>query len=184
MYVSTKKAKEYYSVSIDTLRRWAEHGKIKTTRTKGNHRRYFIPKEYTRKRNIIYARVSSSKQKVNLENQIRYLQKKYPSYELITDIGSGINFKRKGLQTILDELFKGNIKNVVVTSKDRFTRFGFELFEYIFSKFGYKIKNLNSNKIKSEEELANDLLSIITVFTARHNGRRSYGNKKNKNISK
>ena len=185
MYVKTKEARAHYNVSNDTLRRWCKAGKIRTIRTKGNHRRYFIPDENDNKRNIIYARVSSTKQKSDLENQIRYLQRLYPSHELITDIGSGINFKRKGLQTILDELFKRNINEVVVASKDRLTRFGFEMFENIFNQFGSKIKNINSCKIKYEEqELANDLLSIVTVFTAKYHGRRSYNYKKNKNLSK
>ena len=116
--------------------------------------------------------------------KINFLTKKYPSYEIITDIGSGINFKRKGLQQILDDLFEQNISEVVVASKDRFSRFGYELFEYIFNKFGAKITCVNKQLDQTiKEELAEDLLSIITVFTARYHGKRKYNvHQENKNI--
>mgnify|MGYP005649714597 FL=1 len=184
MYVKAKEAADYHGVSIQTLRRWANNGKIQFIRTNGNHRRFLIRNEEKTKK-IIYARVSSQKQKSNLQNQIKYLKKKYPKYELITDIGSGINFKRKGLQRILDGLFDGTIEEVVVTTQDRLVRFGFDLFKYIFIKVGSKLTVINSKKNDNDEsELSEDLLSIITVFTARHYGRRRYNSdKKNKNIS-
>ena len=180
MYVDTPTAKKYYGVSKDTLRRWSKKGKIDFIRTKGNHRRYFVPdkQERTIKR-IIYARVSSAKQKEHLKNQIEFLTKKFPDYQLISDIGSGINFERRGLKTILEQLFERNIKEVVVASKDRFTRFGFSLFEFLFNKFGAKFAVINSGKCKSDEqELTENLLSIVTVFTAKYYGKRKY-NKNN-----
>ena len=184
MYVKAKEAADYHGVSIQTLRRWANNGKIQFIRTNGNHRRFLIRNEEKTKK-IIYARVSSQKQKSNLQNQVKYLKKRYPKYELITDIGSGINFKRKGLQRILDGLFDGTIEEVVVTTQDRLVRFGFDLFKYIFIKVGSKLTVINSKKNDNDEsELSEDLLSIITVFTARHYGRRRYNSdKKNKNIS-
>ena len=183
MYVKPKEAAKYYGVSIQTLRRWARNEKVQFIRTDGNHRRYLIKNEEKTKK-IIYARVSSQKQKSNLQNQIKYLKKKYPKYELITDIGSGINFKRKGLQRILDGLFDGTIEEVVVTTQDRLVRFGFDLFKYIFIKVGSKLTVINSKKNDNDEsELSEDLLSIITVFTARYYGRRRYNdNKKNKDL--
>ena len=184
MYVKPKEAAKYYGVSIQTLRRWANNGKIQFIRTNGNHRRFLIRNEEKTKK-IIYARVSSQKQKSNLQNQVKYLKKRYPKYELITDIGSGINFKRKGLQRILDGLFDGTIEEVVVTTQDRLVRFRFDLFKYIFIKVGSKLTVINTKKSENDEsELSEDLLSIITVFTARHYGRRRYNSdKKNKNIS-
>jgi excisionase family DNA binding protein len=184
MYVKPKEAAKYYGVSIQTLRRWARNEKVQFIRTDGNHRRYLIKNEEKTKK-IIYARVSSQKQKSNLQNQVKYLKKRYPKYELITDIGSGINFKRKGLQRILDGLFDGTIKEVVVTTQDRLVRFRFDLFKYIFIKVGSKLTVINTKKSENDEsELSEDLLSIITVFTARHYGRRRYNSdKKNKNIS-
>ena len=181
-YVHTGEAQEHYGVSIDTLRNWEKKGKIKTIRTAGGHRRYFVPEKNEGKK-IIYARVSSSKQSDNLDNQIKYLKERYPTHELIQDIGSGINFERRGFRKILDELFANNIQEVVVTSKDRLCRFGNELFEYMFHKFGARLEILNSNEHVSKtpnEELAEDLLSIVTVFTARYHGSRKYKNSKKK----
>ena len=186
MYVTPAEARKYYKVSDDSLRRWAKKGKIMFKVTEGKHRRYFVPNSKNSQK-IIYARVSSSKQKPNLENQVNFLKKKYPEYTLVTDIGSGINFKRKGLWKILEQLFQGDIQEVVVTSADRLTRFGFDLFKKIFNKFGSKLTIINAHKYKSpQEELAEDLLSIVTIFTAKHHGQRRYTieDKENKDISK
>ena len=179
VYVSAKEAQKHYGVSIDTLRNWANKGQVETFRTQGGHRRFFIP-EKTSGRKIIYARVSSSKQSNNLDNQIKFLKERYPTHELITDIGSGINFKRKGFTKILDDLFSYNVEEVVVTSKDRLCRFGNELIEYIFKKFGGRLQVINTIEHESKtpnEELAEDLLSIVTVFTARYHGSRKYAKK-------
>ena len=174
MYVKPAEARKHYKVSNDTLRRWAKNGRIMFKVTEGKHRRYFIP-DPKNSQKIIYARVSSSKQKSNLENQVNFLKKKYPEYTLITDIGSGINFKRKGLWKILEQLFQGDVQEVVVTSSDRLTRFGFDLFKKIFHKFGSQLTVINADKYKSpQEELAEDLLSIVTIFTAKHHGQRRY----------
>ena len=176
VYVSAKEAQKHYGVSIDTLRNWANKGQVETFRTQGGHRRFFIP-EGTSGRKIIYARVSSSKQSNNLDNQIKFLKERYPTHELVTDIGSGINFKRKGFTKILDDLFAHNVEEVVVTSKDRLYRFGNELIEYIFKKFGGRLRVINTIEYESKtpnEELAEDLLSIVTVFTARYHGSRKY----------
>ena len=179
MFVNACKAQEFYGVTLDTLREWDKKGKIETVRTSGGHRRFFVPEKNDGKK-IIYARVSSKKQSDNLDNQIKYLQSKYPTYELITDIGSGINFERKGFRKILEQLFSNNIQTVVVTSKDRLCRFGIELFEYIFQRFGARLEILDSNEYEPKspnEELADDLLSIVTVFTAKHHSRRNYKKK-------
>ena len=179
MFVNASKAQEFYGVTLDTLREWDKKGKIETVRTSGGHRRFFVPEKNDGKK-IIYARVSSKKQSDNLDNQIKYLQSKYPTYELISDIGSGINFERKGFRKILEQLFSNNIQTVVVTSKDRLCRFGIELFEYIFQRFGARLEILDSNEYEPKspnEELADDLLSIVTVFTAKHQGRRNYKKK-------
>ena len=126
---------------------------------------------------IIYSRVSSNKQKEDLQRQTEYLQTKYPEHQSITDIGSGINFNRKGLRQILEGVFKGNITEVVVAHKDRFTRFGYDLFEWIFEQHqAVLICDNKDNKDNKEptNELTDDLMSIITVFTARYYGKRKY----------
>lgn len=174
-YVSANKASKYYHVSPQTLKRWADKERLEYKITDGGHRRYFTPVPNVEGETIIYARVSSSKQEGDLKRQVNYLQKLYPTYTVVTDIGSGINFKRKGLLAILDKLFSHNVKEVVVASQDRFTRFGFDLFEFIFERLGAQLTYVNGKQLKSsEEELADDLLAIITVFTARYYGKRKY----------
>ena len=175
-------------ISQNTLRKWADEGKITTFRAggKGSHRRYKIdntskeaiapiPTASSERRKIIYARVSTKKQSENLSRQIEYLRDKYPNHELISDIGSGINFKRKGLNAILDSAFKGNLEEVVVAYKDRLCRFGFELFKTIFTKLSNAtIVVFNENIGSQDEELASDVLEIVTVFSAKINGRKKY----------
>ena len=128
---------------------------------------------------IIYCRVSSNKQKDDLKRQIEYLQNLYPSHDIISDIGSGINFKRKGIQTILEYALQQNIEEIVVAYKDRLARFGYELLEKTIELSGGKITVINNEKYKSNsEELAEDLLSIIHIFNCRQMGKRRYNNKK------
>jgi len=196
MYVSSKKAQTYYEVSADTLRRWANDGTIQFTKSKGGHRRYFIEREQTttclnssvkNKKNprqkIIYARVSSKKQESDLDNQIQFLKNKYPGHTIMSDIGSGINFKRPKFNTILDRVFDGCVEEVVVYSYDRLSRFGRELIEKMFKRFNTKLIVVNNTVEKSSnEELAEDLLSIVTVFTARYHGSRKYKNGKGSEI--
>jgi len=169
---------EKLQVSKETLRQWADKGKIKVVKTSGGHRRYIYDEQTNveqSKINFIYARVSSTKQKEDLKRQVALLKKQYPKYTVITDIASGINFKRKGINTILEAVIKGNVGEVVVAYKDRLTRFGFEFFETIFKHFSTTITVLNNSDDETPEtELAEDLMSVITVFSARYYGTRKY----------
>ena len=185
MYVKPKEASKYYNVSENALRTWANKGQIKHITTKGGHRRYLltetkeqnkqdISKPKHKKLQIIYARVSSAKQKDDLKRQTKYLSTKYPKHKIITDTGSGINFKRKEFRKILEGVFKGTIKEVVVAYKDRFTRFGYELFEWIFQTHGAKLIYDKESNSEFQTELSDDLMAIITVFTARYYGKRKY----------
>jgi len=178
MSLLLKPLKNYKSqklqVSQQTLRRWASVGKISFITTDGGHRRYYLPSSHPTASKIIYARVSSKKQSADLQRQISFLQNQFPEYEIITDIGSGINFQRPGLISILERLFQNNIQELVVAHKDRLTRFGFDLFVWIFSQFGATINVIQDQKSSPSEELSNDLLAIITVFTARLHGSRKY----------
>jgi putative resolvase len=183
-YVSPREAADYYKVSEETLRDWANKDKIKYIRTIGKHRRYFINENQNGK-SYVYARVSSRKQEEDLQRQITYLQHRYRSHEVVKDIGSGVNFKRQGFKTILEQLFERNVKEVVVTSSDRWARLGAADFIWLFEYFGAKLTILKSKEIQSwSEELAEDLLEIVTVFTARYHGKRKYDNKKNKILSR
>jgi excisionase family DNA binding protein len=184
MFVNASKASKYYNVHQETLRLWANEGKIEHEKTLGGHRRYKIPNDdLDRKGCYVYARVSSKKQEEDLERQVKYLEKKYPNYKVIRDIGSGLNFKRKGFRRILERLFKGDIKEVVISSSDRFSRFGTrEFFCWLFEQFGGRLSILENKKYENpNEELSEDLLEIITVFSARFYGRRKYKSSDEKN---
>ena len=178
MYVSSERASRYFSVCQETLRLWANDGKIEYQKTLGVHRRYKIPVEVSDPKEgyYLYARVSSKKQGDDLGRQVKYLRKKYPDYQIVQDIGSGLNFKRPGFRKILEQLFQGDIKEVIVSSSDRFSRFGArEFFCWLFEHFGGKLTILeNKNYANPEEELSKDLLEIIAVFSARYHGRRKY----------
>ncbi|KAF5827403.1 hypothetical protein DUNSADRAFT_715 [Dunaliella salina] len=188
------------NVSKETLRLWSEENKIRFTTTKGGHHRYIIEEHVqpeTNKRKIIYARVSSQKQQQDLERQIEFLQTKYPSYEIITDIASGLNFKRQGLCTILEllpVLFlcslvcaptpcketplnepEENLQHLVVSHRDKLLRFGFELIEFWFKQHGSVLTVLEDQCFRDPvEDLKDDLLAIITFFTAKYYGSRKY----------
>lgn len=182
-----KQLSKLFGVTTQTLKEWEREGKIKAIKTEGGHRRYIhsileVSDPKTSKRKFIYARVSSSKQKHDLQRQIDALQARYPDYETIQDVGSGINFKRRGLITLLEQIIGRNVSHVVVAHRDRLTRFGFELFEYLFERFGVSFEVMSDDDVKEPiTELAKDLLSIVTVFTARYYGSRSYSvHKENK----
>jgi predicted site-specific integrase-resolvase len=114
-----------------------------------------------------------------LETQVEFFRTRYPDYEIIKDLGSGINFKRKGFLSILDSAVKGDISEVVVTHKDRLCRFGFELIERIITEHSKgKIVVLDKKETSPEKELVDDLLSIVTVFSSRLYGLRSHTVKK------
>ena len=138
------------------------------------------------KRNIIYARVSSKKQADDLERQIQFIKeeitkqgKSIDDFELISDIGSGINFNKKGTNILLDYALSRTIGEVIVANRDRLSRFGFDLFKAIIIKSGGKLTVINDVQSKSsEQELAEDLLSIVHIFSCKQMGKRSYKNRK------
>ena len=101
----------------------------------------------------------------------------FKDHSVVQDIGSGLNYKRKGFQTILEQLFKGNIKRVVVAHQDRFTRFGFDFFEWLFKHFGAVLESVDRTTKSREEELLGDVMEVFTVFTARYYRSRKYKNK-------
>lgn len=178
MYVSTKKACERLGVHPNTLRNWANENKIKYIRTDSGHRRYDV-EDYLRRKGhqgqrILYARVSSKKQKDDLARQVRELTSRFPHDEVIEDFGSGLNFRRKGLTALLDRIMSGDVSEVVVAHKDRLCRFGFELIEQIAAKYNCNIVVLNDTNLSPQEELVRDLLSIIHVFSCRLSGLRKY----------
>ena len=185
-----KQLSEKLGVSKETLRRWEVNGNIQATKTAKGHRRYLYNEETFNtpsrqsKGKYIYARVSSHKQQGDLERQISLLQKQYPKHTVLSDIGSGINFKRKSLLNLLELLFQGKVSEVVVAHRDRLSRFGYELFDFIFKQHGAILTVIDNTEVSPESELSQDLISIITVFSARYYGSRKYSdNKETQNSS-
>ncbi|OQW90387.1 MAG: DNA invertase [Beggiatoa sp. IS2] len=176
-YVNTRTACNRLGVHSNTLRNWDRDGKIKTMRTPGGIRLYDLDSLESDRRKFIYARVSSRNQKDDLNSQIEYLKTRFPNHELIEDIGSGLNFKRKGLNTLLELVMSGQVSEIIVTHKDRLCRFGYELIEAIATKNSCKIMVLDESKLSPQAELVNDLLSIIHVFSCRLYGLRKYSRK-------
>jgi predicted site-specific integrase-resolvase len=181
-------------VKPGVLRKWADTEQIKAMRTPGGMRLFDISSidpgtniyKVKKKENpicILYSRVSSSKQKDDLERQKLFIRDNIDEHtrsqkiQEVSDIGSGINFKRPGLLRILGLVKEGKISTIVVASKDRLARFGFELIEWLCTEFKTKIVVLNSQDPTPESELGNDLMAIVQVYCCRWNGRRRYKTK-------
>ncbi|HEU64904.1 MAG: hypothetical protein KR126chlam4_01354 [Candidatus Anoxychlamydiales bacterium] len=192
MKISIGKVANILGVSKQTLRRWESQGKIKVFRTPKNHRRYDLselegfskkPTINSDKITIGYSRVSSHDQKKDLIRQSEllesYLAKNGWKYEIIQDLGSGLNYNKKGLKKLIKLICSKNIERLVLTHKDRLLRFGSELIFSICEHFGVEIIIMNASKdLTFEDELVQDVLEIITVFSARLYGSRSRKNKK------
>lgn len=183
VFVKPKDAAKLYGVSPVTLRRWADEDKIKFKRTINGHRVYDVTefatpptpeKQEPTGENYIYARVSSAKQKDDLERQRTYIESQYPGYIVIKDIASGLNFKRKGLVRLLELCKDGKVKRVVVSSKDRLCRFGFDLLEWFFRQNNVELLVLDRTDKSPEQEFTEDILSVLQVFACRWNGKRKY----------
>ncbi|MEM6753798.1 MAG: IS607 family transposase [Cyanobacteria bacterium P01_C01_bin.38] len=175
-YVTPKEAQTILGVSEKTLRNWDEQGKIRTIRTPSGHRRYDI-ESITGKENrasIIYARVSSHKQRDDLNRQADYLQSLYPESEVVKEIGSGLNYNRKKLKAILERVMSGDVEQLVVGHKDRLARFGFELLRWICTFHDTKLVVCNNTELSPEREMVEDILAIVHVFSCRLYGLRKY----------
>lgn len=192
MKISIGRAAKVLGVSKQTLRRWEKSGKIKSYRTPRNHRRYDLssiegysikPQFESKKRTIGYSRVSSHDQKADLKRQSdlleSYMAKQGWTYEIIEDLGSGLNYNKKGLKKLINLICSKQIERLVLTHKDRLLRFGSDIIFSLCEEFGIEIIIMNASKeLTFEDELVQDVLEIITVFSARLYGSRSKKNKK------
>jgi putative resolvase len=176
-YLTPRKACQYLNVSEKTLRNWDRDGLIAAIRTPTNQRRYDIDSVLGAKTTrvvAIYARVSSAKQKEDLQRQIDFLQEKYPNGKLYKDIGGGLNFKRRGLLSLLESVLSGNVESIVVGHQDRLARFGVDLIRWICEQKDCKLVVLSRTELSPERELIEDILSIIHCFSCRLYGLRKY----------
>ena len=192
--ISISEASIILGVTTTTLRRWNQSGKlIPKFRTLGGHRRYELetiiriiqPNINKNKKTLCYSRVSSYDQKEDLKRQSEKLkefckEKKYENIELIEDLGSGLNFKKKGLKKLIKLIISSKIDRIILTHKDRLLRFGSDLLINLAKEFNIETIIINEKSLSFEEELSQDVLEIITVFSARLYGSRSHKNKKNK----
>lgn len=187
-FLSIGAAAKRLGVAVVTLRRWEKLGKLVSVfRTVGDHRRFLMRDVLAmigkkEKINICYARVSSHDQKKDLETQsaflTRYCAEQGVKAELIQDLGSGLNFKKKGLNRLLSLILSGCVDTIYVSNKDRLLRFGSELIVSISRHFGTKIVFIEDIKHSFEHALASDVIEIITVFSAKLYGARSHQKKK------
>ncbi|MEG2289654.1 MAG: IS607 family transposase [Clostridium sp.] len=179
--------------TTQTLRNWDKENVLKPHHIANSGYRYYSqeqlnhflglkPEIQLNKKTIGYCRVSSHKQKDDLERQIEnvktYMFAKGYSFEIITDIGSGINYNKKGLNQLIDMITNSEVDKIVVLYKDRLIRFGYELIENLCNKYGTTIEIIDNTERTGEQELVEDMIQIVTVFSARLKGKRSHKAKK------
>lgn len=184
-------------VSVKTLHRWDESGKIKAKRTPSNHRYYTeddvavakgLKPEPSHRKVIVYCRVSSPKQKQELKNQQLAMEqfclaRGLEVDEYLLEIGGGMNFKRRRFLALVIDALEGHVSTIVVAHKDRLCRFAFDLIETLVSREGTKIIVANQPSLSPHQELVEDLLAIVHCFSCRLYGSRTYANQKLKAVS-
>ena len=183
-YYSINKFSKILGVSAQTLRNGDKKGKLHPHHTSSNGYRYYSHEQLNQVMNVKpnldrsvigYCRVSSNKQKDDLERQIEnmklYLTAQGKPFEIISDIGSGIDYKKKGLKELMKRISQNKVDKVVVFYKDRLLRFGFELVEYIASLYDCNIEIIDHTEKTEQQELVEDLVQIITVFSCKLQGK-------------
>jgi len=209
-FFGSKEASAILGIHPRTLYIWEKKGIIETIRSTPTSKRYYNVEKYLKsqglnctkinkgeikcsnfedldklkKVKVCYARVSSIGQKDDLVRQKEVLTELYPNYNLIEDIGSGINLTKRGLLKIIELAIDGKLEELVIVHKDRLARFGYELIEFLIKKYSNGTITIINKKeeVEPEEEMVKDVLQIMNVFVAKMNGRRKYNIKNNKNI--
>jgi predicted site-specific integrase-resolvase len=186
---SPKNFSKLVGVSVFTLQRWDRNGTLKAYRTPTN-RRYYTHDQYLQYRGlvagshgktIVYARVSSPSQKKDLATQKEALraycrEQGVTVDEWVEDIGSALNYQRKGFNQIIEDIELGHVKRLILGYEDRFVRFGYDWFAAFCERHGTEITVMNGESFSPQEELVRDLTAILTVFSARLHGLRSHKN--------
>lgn len=181
---------ELLNVSVKTLQRWDRDGVLKAKRTPTD-RRYYTYDQYLEfkgikndqsRKIVMYTRVSTNAQKDDLLNQVSFLYNFTSSKgiivdDIIQDIGSGLNYNRKKWNRLIDDVMQNKVDTIIVTHKDRFIRFGYDWFERFLGKFDTKIVVANNEMLSPQEELVQDIVSILHVFSCRIYGLRKYKKK-------
>ena len=180
-------------VTVQSLRNWDNTGKLKPSHvTEGGHRYYsqkqlllylgLHDKDKIKRKTIGYCRVSSNKQKDDLERQVEnvkaYMIAKGYSFDVLTDIGSGINYNNKGLNKLIEMITSSEVDRIVVRYKDRLVRFGFELINNLCKLHDVEIEIIDNTEKNQEQELLEDLIQIVTVLSCRLQDKRANKAKK------
>ncbi|GCL40603.1 IS607 family transposase [Anabaena sp. FACHB-1250] len=192
--ISIGDAAKKLGVSVKTVRRWADAGKLRFERSPSGHRRFYLaditritPRDFNQLEDRItinYARVSSNDQKEDLTRQRQVLEAFSSAngwqFETISDLGSGLNYNKKGLQKLLKRIMQGDVGRLVLTHKDRLLRFGSEIVFTMCEEFETQVVIINKSieETTCEQELVTDMIELITVFSARLYGSQSDKNKK------
>ena len=198
--ISTGKAAKLLGVSVKTLQRWEREGRlIPVARTDRNRRLYTESqiRKFIGLRNAVseptrlvaYCRVSSAAQKPDLANQRKILEefvvaKGLANVEFVEEIGGGLNFKRKRFLALMDEIGRQEIKTLILAHRDRLTRFGFEWFEHFAGVNGCELLVLNQERLSPEQEMVQDLMTIVHCFSSRLYGLRNYRKKLDEALKK
>jgi putative resolvase len=186
---SPKNFSKLAGVSVFTLQRWDRNGTLTAHRTPTN-RRYYTHDQYLQYRGLVaspqgktiaYARVSSPSQKKDLVTQKEALRAYCLEHGIkvdqwVEDVGSALNYKRKGFNQVIEDIELGRVKRLIIGYEDRFVRFGYDWFVAFCERHGTEIKVINGEAFSPQEELVRDLIAIITVFSARLHGLRSHTN--------
>jgi predicted site-specific integrase-resolvase len=189
--VSISAAAKELGVHPSTLRRWEEEGRIDPPeRTTGGDRRYDLAKlrrlvphlASSSRATVAYARVLANEQEDHFTRQVALLESFCTAqgwtYEVISDVGSGLNYHKRGLKQLIHRICSGEVGRLVLSHKDRLLRFGSELVFALCEQFGVEVIIINASEDSSfEEDLASDVIEIITVFSARLYGARNHQNK-------
>lgn len=191
--MSTGKAAKLLGVSVKTLQRWEREGRlIAVGRTDSNRRLYteaqireFIGLRQSISkptRLVAYCRVSSAAQKPDLANQRKVLEefvvaRGLANVEFVEEVGGGLNFKRKRFLSLMEEIGRREVKTLILAHRDRLTRFGFEWFEHFAQINGCELLVLNQERLSPEQEMVQDLMTIVHCFSSRLYGLRSYRKK-------
>ena len=187
-YVSAKEAKAFFNINATTLKKWKDSGKLKFKQFSSKKILYDIysvtnENNNINRKSVIYARVSNIKQYNDLQHQIETIKQyclnnNIEISNIYSDIASGMNENRKDFNVLIDEVLNGNIDKIYILFKDRLTRFGFDYFRQIFSKYNTEIiiiDNFENSNQTFQEELTNDLISII-----HHYSMKLYSNRRQK----
>jgi putative resolvase len=184
---SLKEFAELIGKHEKTLQKWDRDGTLKAHRSPTN-RRFYTHDQYleymglvadAKGQTVIYARVSTVAQKPDLANQVAALESYCREHEMkvdvfLQDVGSGLNYKRKQFNRLFEMVELGQVKTLIVAHRDRLVRFGFEWFEAFCQRHGTKLVIINGDSLSPEKEMVEDLLAIVSVFSARFHGLRSY----------